>query len=99
MDFRSLFNFDKMVTPTIIKILYYIGLISAAIGGIVVFFGGIISAVGRGGCGAALGGLIGGPGVVILGVLVSRIYAELMILTFKIYEHLTAIRDLMANNR
>ena len=43
MNFRSLLNFDKMITPVIIKILFYIGIIVSVIAGIVALFSGIIA--------------------------------------------------------
>lgn len=97
MNFQSLTNFDKMITPTIIKILYYIAIAAAVIVGIVTFFAGIIGGVSGGGFAQVLGGLIGGPLVIVLGVLFARVYAELMILAFNIHTHLVAIRDMMAN--
>ncbi len=38
MKSRSFLNFDSMITPVIIKILFYIGIAAAIIGGVVVFF-------------------------------------------------------------
>ena len=43
MNFRSLLNFDKMITPVIIKILFYICIVASVIGGLVALFGGVIS--------------------------------------------------------
>ena len=92
MKTRSFLNFDKMITPVIIKILFYIGIIMELIGGVVVFFGGIIAAFQQNSFGAALGGIIGGPVVAFLGVLMSRVYAELLIVVFQIHENLVAIK-------
>lgn len=96
MNLRSLLNFDKMITPTIIKILFYIGLVLSVIAGLVVFFSGIATAINQENFLPALGGLLGGPLAIIVGVLIARVYAELMILAFKIHEHLVAIRNMMA---
>jgi hypothetical protein len=92
MKSGSFLNFDKMITPVIIKILFYIGIAIAIIGGVVVFFSGIITAFQQHVFGAALGGIIGGPLVVILGMMMARIYAELLIVVFQIHENLVAIR-------
>ena len=92
MKIRSLLNFDKMITPVLIKILFYIGVAASIIGGIIVFFGGLISAFQQNSFGAAIGGLIGGPLVVILGILLARVYAELLIVVFQIHENLVAIK-------
>lgn len=45
-----------------------------------------------------IGGLIGGLITVILGMLVARIYAELLILFFRINETLTDIKGLLQKN-
>ena len=99
MKIRSLLNFDKMITPVLIKILFYIGVAASIIGGIIVFFGGLISAFQQNSFGAAIGGLIGGPLVVILGILLARVYAELLIVVFQIHESLVAIKDKMVDGK
>jgi hypothetical protein len=38
MNFKNFLSFERMITPIIIKILFYIGLIGSLVGGIVVFF-------------------------------------------------------------
>jgi len=97
MNSRSFLNFDKMITPVIIKILFYVGIAIAIIGGVMVFFGGIITAFQQNSFGAALGGIIGGPVVAFLGVLLARVYAELLIVVFQIHEDLVAIRHKMVD--
>ncbi|MCK9245536.1 MAG: DUF4282 domain-containing protein [Anaerolineaceae bacterium] len=97
MNLRSLLNFDKMITPVIIKILFYIGIAFSVIGGVVALFGGIINAFQQGSIAPALGGLIAGPIVIILGILVSRVYAELLIVLFEIHQNLVAIKDKLVN--
>mgnify|MGYP003613984246 FL=1 len=99
MKIRSLLNFDKMITPVLIKILFYIGVAASIIGGIIVFFGGLISAFQQNSFGAAIGGLIGGPLVVILGILLARVYAELLIVVFQIHESLVAIKDNLVDGK
>ena len=99
MNFRSLLNFDKMITPIIIKILFYIGVIASVIGGIVVLFGGIISAFSQNSFGPALGGIIGGPLLIVLGILIARVYSELLIVTFGIHENLVAIKKKMVDGQ
>ena len=99
MKIRSLLNFDKMITPVLIKILFYIGVAASIIGGIIVFFGGLISAFQQNSFGAAIGGLIGGPLVVILRILLARVYAELLIVVFQIHESLVAIKDKLVDGK
>ncbi|HSG25914.1 MAG TPA: DUF4282 domain-containing protein [Anaerolineales bacterium] len=93
MNFRSFLNFERMITPVIITILFWIGLIIVAISALVVFFGGIIGGLNGDGFGSVLGGLFGGPLVFILGGLMVRIYSELLILAFRINETLTDIKN------
>ncbi|MDD2522583.1 MAG: DUF4282 domain-containing protein [Anaerolineaceae bacterium] len=97
MNIRDLGNFDKMITPVIIKILFYIGVALAVIGGLIAFFGGIFSAFQQGSIGPAIGGLIGGPLVIILGILLARVYAELLIVVFQIHQNLVAIKKKMVD--
>lgn len=97
MKFKDLFNFDKMLTPLIIKILYYIGIGGSVISGIVMFFGGFGKAFRSGGgffsgLGSIVGGMLGGVLIIFLGILMARIYSELMIVLFQIYQNLTAIK-------
>ncbi len=93
MNFRSFLNFERMITPVIITILFWIGLIIVAISALVVFFGGIIGGLNGDSFGSVLGGLFGGPLVFILGGLMVRIYSELLILAFRINETLTDIKN------
>jgi len=95
MNLQDFLSFRRMITPVIIKILFWIGIVMSIIAGLIVFFGGIISGLGDGGFGAVIGGLIGGPVVMLLGVLSARIYAELLILAFRINETLTDIKNLL----
>ena len=93
MNFRSFLSFERMITPVIITILFWIGLIAVAITSLVVFFGGIIGGFNDGGFGSVVVGLFGGPLVFVLGALMVRIYAELLILAFRINETLTDIKN------
>lgn len=99
MNIRSLLNFDKMITPVIIKILFYIGIVAAVIGGIVALFGGIISSFQQGSVGPAIGGLIGGPVIAVVGILLARVYAELLIVVFEIHQNLVAIKNKMVDGQ
>jgi len=99
MNFRSLLIFDKMITPVIIKILFYIGIVASVIGGLVVLFGGVISAFQQEAVAPALGGLIGGPLVVVVGILMARVYSELLIVVFEIHQNLVAIKNKMVDGK
>ena len=96
MNLKSFFSFERMVTPVIIKVLFWIGLIASIISGLVIFFGGIFSGFSNSEFMTILGGLVGGPLAAILGILVVRIYCELLILFFRINETLTDIKKLLS---
>lgn len=79
-------SFDKMITPTIIKILFWIGVVISVIIGL----GAIIS-----GCTAAYGGgaqVLGGIVVLIVGPITARVYCEILIVLFKMHQSLIDIR-------
>lgn len=70
-------SFDTMITPFIIKIVFWIGVIGCVIGGIGMFFNGA--------------GVLSGLLCIFLGPLAVRIYCELIIVVFKIFEALKQI--------
>ncbi len=80
------FNFDKMITPSIIKFIFIIGIALTTIGGIGSIILGLKSSFGGGA--QVLGGLL----MLILGPIFVRINCELMIVLFKIHEALEDIR-------
>jgi Domain of unknown function (DUF4282) len=75
-DFLS---FRKMITPMFIQIIFYIFVILVVIAGLVSML--------RGGA-YILSGLL----TIIIGPLIARIYCELIIVMFRIYDELVAIR-------
>jgi len=100
---KRFFSFERMITPIVIKILFWIGLIISAIAGIVVFLTGINIAIADGEILAIilafLAGVLGGILTFAIGALITRIYCELMILTFRINETLTDIKVLLEKNQ
>jgi hypothetical protein len=92
-----------MITPVIIKILFWIGLIASAVGGIAVFISGLTPAFsGRRFPAAAFSillGLLGGILTFALGALITRINSELLIIIFRINETLTNIKILLEKNK
>jgi len=83
-------NFRKMITPTIIKVLFWIGVAACVIGALVMMVGSF----GRygGGAGQFLGGLL----FLVLGPIGVRIYCELLILLFRMNDTLIEIKDELA---
>jgi hypothetical protein len=90
-DYRDLFQWDRFITPSIIKIFYWLAV------GISVLYGlsGIISGLALmslhplGGLLWVIGSVIG----IVIGVLFARIISEFVLIMFRINEHLGAIRQ------
>jgi len=78
-------NFDEMVTPRIIKVIYWIGLIFVAISSIIALFGSLMA--------GEFGGVLGEILLAVFGFLAIRVYCELIILGFKGVEYLKRIND------
>jgi hypothetical protein len=95
----QMLNFDKMITPTIIKIIFWIGILQAFGLGLATIISGFGAAAAASSEHSPMGvlfgllGLIGGVIVFALSVLLTRVFCELMILSFRIYETLVQIRD------
>jgi hypothetical protein len=90
-SFTDLFQWERFITPSIIKLFYWLAV------AITLLFGlsGIVSAVGMmafspfAGILTLIATLIG----VVVGVLFARIAAEFVLIVFRINEHLGAIRN------
>ena len=90
-DYRDLFQWERFITPSIIKIFYWLTV------GISALFGlsGIISGLAMmahsllGGIFTIVGSLIG----MVIGVIFARIVSEFILIMFRINEHLGAIRQ------
>src|ERR1700728_2454966 len=91
MDFHELLSFRKMITPTIIQILFWIFAGLAILGGLVMFIAGLAT-IARGGAGLMFLGLL----YMCIGPILIRVYCELIILLFKIYEEVVTIRTSIA---
>ncbi|HKA81850.1 MAG TPA: DUF4282 domain-containing protein [Xanthobacteraceae bacterium] len=90
-DYRDLFQWERFITPSIIKIFYWLSV------GIAILFGlsGIFSGLALmahsvfGGLLGIIGSLIG----MVIGVIFARIISEFVLIMFRINEHLGAIRQ------
>ena len=90
-DYRDLFQWERFITPSIIKVFYWLAV------GISVLFGlsGILSGLALmslhplGGLLWIIGSLIG----LVIGVVFARIISEFILIMFRINEHLGAIRQ------
>ena len=90
-DFQDLFQWDRFITPTIIKTFYWLVIALIVLFGISGIFSGLaMMAV------SPFGGfimLLSSIASVIVGVIFSRIGADFVLIVFRINEHLGAIRD------
>ena len=90
-DFQDLFQWDRFITPTIIKTFYWMVIALIVLSGISGIFSGLaMMAV------SPFGGfllLLSSIASVIVGVIFSRIAAEFILIVFRINEHLGAIRS------
>jgi hypothetical protein len=83
---KSLFtSFDTMITPKLMVIVYWIGLVLIALSAL----SGFLPALFGGSFGWALLTLVGGA----LGILLWRVSCELMIVVFKIHDRLGTINE------
>lgn len=77
---QDLLGFDKMVTPIIIRILYFLGLLAVLVMTVVSLFqGNILPAI----------------GILVFGAIMVRVYSELLILLFRIHDNLVSINQQM----
>ena len=90
LQFNDLFQWDRFITPSIIKSFYWLVIVLIVLFGISGVFSGLtLMAVSPfGGFVLLLSSLAG----ILVGVMFSRIAAEFILIVFRINEHLGAIR-------
>jgi predicted membrane metal-binding protein len=90
-EYRDLFQWDRFITPSIVKPFYWLVIALIALFGLSGVFSGLATmAVSPfGGFVVVLSSIIS----VVVGIVFSRIVAELILIIFRINEHLGAIRD------
>jgi hypothetical protein len=90
-EFRDLFQWDRFITPTIIKTFYWLVIALIVLAGLSGIFSGLaMMAISPfGGFLMLLSSLVGAG----VGIVFSRIIAEFILIVFRINEHLGAIRD------
>lgn len=90
-SFSDLFQWDRFITPTIIKTFYWLVIALICLFGLSGVFSGLATmAI------SPFGGfllLLSSIASVVVGIVFSRIAAELILIVFRINEHLGAIRD------
>jgi len=91
LDLRDLFQWERFITPSIIKVFYWLAVgLSVLFGLTNIFSCLLLMAVNPlSGLFLIIASLIG----MLIGILVARIAAEFVLITFRINEHLGAIRN------
>ncbi len=90
-DLRDLFQWERFITPSIIKIFYWLAILMALLFGV----SGVLSGLALmfsspfWGLITIIGSLIG----LLISVIFARIAAEFVLIMFRINEHLGAIRN------
>ena len=90
-------SFDKMVSPLIIKIVYFLLLAVVFLWGaygIFSSFGALFHGMFLG----FLGGLVSSILTLVLGCVGVRVYCELLVLAFRIYDNLVEINQTLKKN-
>ncbi len=87
MDLKDITGFDKFLTPSLIKIVYWIGIVGIIITSLLTIFTAF-SYYG-GGIRQVFGGIV----ILVVGLIFWRVICEGIILSFKVYDRLTEIRD------
>src|SRR6195952_2583751 len=90
-EFRDLFQWDRFITPAIIKTFYWLVTVLIVLFGISGIFSGLAAmAI------SPFGGFIvvlSSLASIVVGIIFSRIVAEFILIVFRINEHLGVIRD------
>jgi ammonia channel protein AmtB len=90
-DYRDLFQWERFITPSIIKIFYWLAVGLAALFGLSGIISGLvlISLHPLAGVFSILGSMIG----ILIGIIFARVLSEFFLIMFRINEHLGAIRQ------
>ena len=91
LDLRDLFQWERFITPSIIKVFYWLAVGMSVLFGLSNIFAGIylLTVNPLGGLLMIVASLVG----VLMGILLARIASEFVLITFRINEHLGAIRN------
>ena len=90
-DYRDLFQWERFITPSIIKIFYWLAVGISILGGVYGLFVGLFMIPFN--LFAGLFYMITSVIGVLIGVLFARIISEFVLIMFRINEHLGAIRQ------
>jgi hypothetical protein len=90
-DFRDLFQWERFITPTIIKVFYWLAIAASTLTGLSMLFHGLGMLFS-----SPLTGLITiimSAVTALAGIIFARVAAEYILIVFRINEHLGAIRN------
>jgi hypothetical protein len=90
-DFQDLFQWDRFITPTIIKTFYWLVIALIVLLGLSGIFSGLEAMAISPFRGFLM--LLASIASVFVGIVFCRILAEFILIVFRINEHLGAIRD------
>ncbi len=85
-------TFRRMITPIIILIVFWIGIIGILVLGILIIVDGVCDE-------SDVGEVIIGVLFLIIGPLIWRVFCEILILTFRIIETLADVRNIIKEKR
>jgi hypothetical protein len=87
----DLFQWERFITPSIIKLFYWLVVVIVILGGLA----GLVSAIGTFSFNPIAGAIMAVASFagMLVGILFARIAAEFVLMVFRINEHLAAIRN------
>jgi hypothetical protein len=90
-ELRDLFQWERFITPSIIKIFYWLAVVIAVLFGVSGVLSGlaVLPVSPAGGLLTIIGSLLGA----LVGIVFARISAEFVLIVFRMNEHLGAIRN------
>jgi Domain of unknown function (DUF4282) len=90
-DYRDLFQWERFITPSIIKIFYWLAVVASVLFGLSGMVSGLWLMAHNllSGILWIIGSLLG----IVIGVIFARIISEFVLIMFRINEHLGAIRQ------
>ncbi len=84
-------KFRKMITPVIIQIIFWVGVVASVLAGLISIVGGASASYGGGMM--VLAGLLW----IFVGPIIVRIYCEILIVLFSINDRLSEISNSLTN--
>lgn len=94
---KSLFRFDKLVSPKIIQFFYGLNAIAIIGGALILLISSILFGISNSEVTLIVGGIIGCIAIVFVGEIFLRIGYEVAILFFKMNESLAVLKDIQLN--